>query len=38
MEIIDRLLTEAVHLGVAAEEVQELVAQRMRQFQFGEAS
>jgi GntR family transcriptional regulator len=36
--IVDRLLTEAVHLGVSAEELQGLIAERMRQFQFGEAS
>lgn len=36
--IIDRLLTEAVHLGVSADELQGLIAERMRQFQFGEAS
>ncbi len=34
-EIIDRLLTEAVHLGVSAEDLQALIAERLRQFQFG---
>jgi GntR family transcriptional regulator len=38
VEIIDRLLTEAVHLGVTAEDVRNLIESRMRQFQFGEAS
>jgi GntR family transcriptional regulator len=37
-EIVDRLLTEAVHLGVSADELQTLITERMRQFQFGEAS
>jgi GntR family transcriptional regulator len=37
-ELIDRLLTEAVHLGVTAEEVRNLIDLRMGQFQFGEAS
>jgi hypothetical protein len=32
--LIDRLLTEAVHLGYSAEEVAAMVAERMRQFQF----
>ena len=37
-DIIDRLLTEAIHLGVSADELQNLISERMRQFQFGEAS
>ena len=37
-EIVDRLLTEAVHLGATADELQALITERMRQFQFGEAS
>ena len=32
--LIDRLLTEAVHLGYSAEEVAAMVAERMRQFAF----
>jgi GntR family transcriptional regulator len=32
--LIDRLLTEAVHLGYSAEEVAAMVAVRMRQFAF----
>ena len=32
--LIDGLLTEAVHLGFSAAEVADLVAQRMRQYQF----
>jgi GntR family transcriptional regulator len=35
--IIDRLLTEAVHLGVSADDLQTLVAERIKAFQFGEA-
>jgi GntR family transcriptional regulator len=34
MEQLDRWLTEAVHLGYAADEVLALVAQRVRQFQW----
>lgn len=33
-EQLDRLLTEAVHLGYLAEEVSVLVSRRMRQFQW----
>jgi GntR family transcriptional regulator len=33
-ELLDRWLTEAVHLGYSAEEVVRLVAQRVRQFQW----
>jgi GntR family transcriptional regulator len=33
-EQLDRLLTEAVHLGYSAEEVSTLVNRRMRQFQW----
>jgi GntR family transcriptional regulator len=33
--LIDRLLTEAVHLGFSAEDVAARVAERMRQFAFG---
>ncbi len=33
-EQIDRLLTEAVHLGFSAEEVSTLVSRRVRQFQW----
>ena len=33
-ELLDRWLTEAVHLGYAAEEVLRLVAQRVGQFQW----
>jgi GntR family transcriptional regulator len=32
--LIDRLLTEAVHLGYSGEEVAAMVAERMRQFAF----
>jgi len=32
--MLDRLLTEAVHLGFSAEEVSDLLAERMQQFQF----
>jgi GntR family transcriptional regulator len=32
--LIDRLLTEAVHLGFTADEATALVAERMKQFQF----
>ena len=32
--LIDRLLTEAVHLGCAADQVTQLIAKRMEQFQF----
>lgn len=32
--LVDRLLTEAFHLGIAPEEVAALVADRMQQFQF----
>ena len=32
--LVDRLLTEAVHLGFAADQVTELIAKRMEQFQF----
>src|SRR5262245_59382176 len=32
--LVDPLLTEAVHLGFSAEEVQALVSQRMAKFQF----
>jgi GntR family transcriptional regulator len=32
--MLDRLLTEAVHLGFAAEEVLALVAERVREFQW----
>jgi GntR family transcriptional regulator len=35
--MVDRLLTEAVHLGFSAEEVAALVAERIGQFQFVEA-
>jgi predicted ATPase len=35
--IVDRLLTEAVHLGVSADDLQTLVAERMKAFQFGES-
>ncbi len=34
MEQLDRWLTEAVHLGYAADEVLRLVAQRVREFQW----
>jgi GntR family transcriptional regulator len=34
--LIDRLLTEAVHLGVTAEELQKLIAERIQHFQFAE--
>jgi len=34
LELLDRCLTEAVHLGYAAEEVVRLVTQRVRQFQW----
>jgi GntR family transcriptional regulator len=37
MELVDRLLTEAVHLGFSADEVEALLAQRMQQFQFAGA-
>ena len=32
--LVDQLLTEAVHLGFAADEVQSLVAERTARFQF----
>lgn len=32
--LVDQLLTEAVHLGFAADEVQSLVAERAARFQF----
>jgi GntR family transcriptional regulator len=35
-DLIDRLLTEAVHLGVSADEVLALVTQRLSKFQFAE--
>jgi GntR family transcriptional regulator len=35
--IVDRLLTEAVHLGVSADVVMQLVSDRAEQFQFEEA-
>jgi GntR family transcriptional regulator len=35
--IVDRLLTEAVHLGVSGEAVLQLVSDRLGQFQFEEA-
>jgi len=34
--LIDRFLTEAVHLGFAAEQVTAMLAKRMEQFQFAE--
>ena len=34
--LIDRFLTEAVHLGFAAEQVTAMLAKRMEQFQFVE--
>lgn len=37
LESLDRLLTEAVHLGFAEEEVARLVATRSRQFQWNPA-
>lgn len=37
-ELVDRLLTEAVHLGVSGAELQALLDDRMKKFQFGEAS
>lgn len=36
--LVDRLLTEAVHLGFAPEEVVALLADRMQQFQFTPSS
>jgi GntR family transcriptional regulator len=33
-DLIDRMLTEAVHLGFSAEEVIRLVTQRVKQFQW----
>jgi GntR family transcriptional regulator len=35
-ELIDRFLTEAVHLGFSAGEVTELIAERAKQFQWQE--
>ncbi|HVC93008.1 MAG TPA: GntR family transcriptional regulator, partial [Pirellulales bacterium] len=37
LELIDRLLTEAVHLGFSDDEVSRLVSARSRQFQWGPA-
>jgi len=37
LESLDRLLTEAVHLGFSEEEVARLVASRSRQFQWAPA-
>lgn len=37
LESLDRLLTEAVHLGFSEEEVSRLVATRSRQFQWNPA-
>jgi GntR family transcriptional regulator len=37
-EQLDRFLTEAVHLGFSAEEVQRLVAQRLREFHWPAAT
>ena len=37
LEVLDRLLTEAVHLGFSEEEVARLVATRSRQFQWNPA-
>jgi GntR family transcriptional regulator len=36
--IVDRLLTEAVHLGFEADEVTSLIAERISQFQFATES
>jgi GntR family transcriptional regulator len=35
-ELIDRFLTEAVHLGFSADEVAEMIAERSRQFEWQE--
>ncbi len=36
VELVDQALTGAVHLGFAAEEVEALVAERVKKFQWGE--
>jgi hypothetical protein len=37
LELVDRWLTEAVHLGFSSDEVVRLVARRARQFQWKSA-
>ena len=38
VEMLDNLLTEAVHLGFSAEEVMKLMTQRSKQFQWNPAA